>query len=91
VIRQMGVYQQFDFRKKTSLYILVNAVPNSAAYTRVLESCSSHQQQMLLNPLWLHSVIHASYFMRWRDYIAEYESRLLPIVSHDCCSMMTRS
>jgi hypothetical protein len=81
VIRQMGVYQKFDFRKKTSLCILVNAVPSSAAYSRVLESCSNHQQQMQSSPLWLHSVIHASYFMRWREYIAEYESRLLPIVS----------
>lgn len=36
---------------------------------------------MQLDPLWLHGVIHASYFMYWREYIAEYEKRLLPIVS----------
>jgi hypothetical protein len=31
--------------------------------------------------LWLHGVIHASYFMNWRSYIASYENQLLPIVS----------
>lgn len=36
---------------------------------------------MQLDPLWLHGVVHASYFIYWREYIAEYEKRLLPIVS----------
>jgi hypothetical protein len=80
VIRQAGVYQKIDVRKKTSLYILINAVPNSAAHQRVLEVFSNHQLEMEKNPLWLHNVIHASYFMRWRNYIAEYERQLLPLV-----------
>lgn len=80
VIRQTGVYQKYNLRTKTSLYILLNAVPDSAAYQRVLKSFSNHQVQLRLSPLWLHAVIHASYFMSWRGYIAEYEKRLLPIV-----------
>jgi hypothetical protein len=83
VIRQAGVYQKFDVRNRSSLYILVNAVHNSAAHCRVMQSFSNYQLQMQLSPLWLHGVIHASYFARWRDYIAEYEKRLLPIVSFD--------
>jgi hypothetical protein len=81
VIRQAGVYQKFDFRNRSSLFILVNAVPNSAAHRRLMQSFSSHQLQMQSSPLWLHGVIHASYFARWREYIAEYEKRLLLIVS----------
>jgi hypothetical protein len=81
VIRQTGVYHKYDLRNKTSLYILVNAVPNSAAHRRVCESFMRHQLQLLSNPLWLHGVIHASYFMSWREYIAEYEKRLLSLVS----------
>lgn len=82
----MGVYQKFDLKDKTSLFILVNAVPNSSAFARVLESFSNHQPEIRSNPLWVHSVIQASYFMRWREYIAEYESRLLPIVSYGQCA-----
>lgn len=81
MIRQVGVYHKFDIQKKASLYILVNAAPDSAAYRRVLESFSNHQYLLQSSPLWLHGVIHASYFMRWREYIAEYEKRLLPLVS----------
>jgi hypothetical protein len=83
VIRQAGVYQKLDLRNRSSLYILVNAVPNSAAHRRVMQSFSDHQLQMQSSPLWLHGVIHASYFALWREYIAEYEKRLLPIVSAD--------
>jgi hypothetical protein len=83
VIRQAGVYQKFDVQNKSSLYILVNAVPNSAAHNRAMQSFADHQLQIKLSPLWLHGVIHASYFASWREYIAEYEKRLLPIVSLD--------
>jgi hypothetical protein len=80
VIRQTGVYHKLDLDSKTSLVILVNAVPNSVAHRRVIESFSSHQQQMQLSPLWLHNVIHASYLMKWWEYVADYEKRLLQIV-----------
>jgi hypothetical protein len=83
VIRQAGVYQKLNIRNMSSLYILVNAVPNSAAHRRVMQSFSDQQLQLQSSPLWLHGVIHASYFALWREYIAEYEKRLLPIVSSD--------
>lgn len=82
VIRQTGVYQKFDFEKGSSLFIVFNVVPNSLAHRRVLDCLMNHQKQVQASPLWLHEIIHASYFMSWRDYIAEYESRLLPIVSN---------
>ncbi|KAH8702725.1 hypothetical protein GQ44DRAFT_631370 [Phaeosphaeriaceae sp. PMI808] len=90
VIRQVGVYHKYDVKKKTSLYILVNAVPDSVAYQRVLESLTSYQTTMRVNPLWLHGVIHASYFMRWREYIAEYEKRLLPIADTTTATMINK-
>jgi hypothetical protein len=80
VIRQAGVYQKIDIQQKTSLFILVNAVPDSDAYRRAMQSFANHQVQMQLDPLWIHEVVQASYFMRWREYIAEYEKWLLQIV-----------
>jgi hypothetical protein len=81
VIRQAGVYQKLDIVKKASLYILVNAAPHSLAHRRVMQCFSEKLVKMQASPLWLHGVIHASYFMNWRGYIAAYEKRLLPIVS----------
>jgi hypothetical protein len=81
VIRQCGVYQKLDFQNKKSLFILINAVPNSEAHRRVLQSLASDRCQVHSRSLWLHSVVHASYFANWRGYIAEYEKQLLPIVS----------
>ncbi|EAT82574.1 hypothetical protein SNOG_10239 [Parastagonospora nodorum SN15] len=89
VIRQAGVYQRFDIHKKSSLYVLVNASPQSAAYCRALECFSKYEHQMQLDPLWLHGVIHASYFMYWREYIAEYEKRLLPIADMTTSTMIS--
>lgn len=80
VIRQAGVYQKIDIRQKTSLFILINAIPGSEAHHRVLQSFANHQVQMQTNPLWIHEVVQGSYFSRWREYIAEYEKRLLQIV-----------
>jgi hypothetical protein len=82
VIRQIGVYHKYDVQKRTSLYVLVNAVPNSAAFRRVLASFSNHRAEMRTDPLRFHVIVHASYFMSWRDYISEYEKLLLPIVSN---------
>ncbi|PSN67176.1 hypothetical protein BS50DRAFT_494669 [Corynespora cassiicola Philippines] len=90
VIRQAGVYQKIDLQTKQSLVILVSAVPDSAAHMRVLECLESHQKQMEQNPLWVHGVIHASYSMRWREYIAEYEKRLLPIADTTTATFITR-
>lgn len=81
VIRQAGVYHKLDVANKASLYILISAAPHSTAHRRVIQCFSDHWVQMQTNPLWLHGVIHASYFTNWRRYIAEYERRLLPIVS----------
>lgn len=61
--------------------MLMSAAPQSVAYRRVVQCFSDYPSQMQMDPLWLHGAIHASYFMNWRGYIAEYEKRLLPIVS----------
>lgn len=80
VIRQAGIYHKLNFQQKTSLYILVNATPNSAAFERVIRFLSDRRAEIRTDPLRLHAVVQNSYFMSWRDYIAEYEKRLLPIV-----------
>jgi hypothetical protein len=84
VIRQAGVYQKLDIANQASLYILISAASHSVAHSRVMQCFSEHLDQMQASPLWLHGVIHASYFMNWRSYIAAYEKRLLPIVSVEC-------
>jgi hypothetical protein len=80
VVRQSGFYHQYNAKSKTSLFILLNAVPDSVAHKRMLECLKNGQRRMEEDPLWLHSILHASYSVRWREYIAEYEKRLLPIV-----------
>ncbi|KAF2473418.1 uncharacterized protein BDR25DRAFT_282954 [Lindgomyces ingoldianus] len=79
VIRQTGVYQKFHLKEKTCLWILVNPVPDSAAHRRVVDAFLNYQKEMEQNPLWLHCVVLASYFPRWREYLAAYEKRLLPL------------
>lgn len=80
VIRQAGVYHKFDIDTKQSLLILVNAVPDSKAYSLIIETLSTKFYKIEQNPLYLHEVIHGSYFAHWRDYLGGYERSLLPIV-----------
>lgn len=87
VVRQCGVYQKLDFQTKKSLFILINAEPNSEAHRRVMASLASDRYRMSSRSLWLHSIVHASYFPNWREYIAEYEKQLLPIVSEHQAKM----
>ncbi|KAJ4286536.1 hypothetical protein N0V90_013236 [Kalmusia sp. IMI 367209] len=79
VVRQTGVYQKYNLKEKRCLWILVNPVPDSAAHRRVIDAFLHYQNEMENNPLWLHSVILASYFARWREYLAAYEKNLLPL------------
>ncbi|CAI6332911.1 unnamed protein product [Periconia digitata] len=79
VIRQTGVYQKYNMKEKSSLWILINPVPESAAHRRIVDAFLHHQEEMDQNPLWLHYVIQASYFPRWREYLAIYEKALLPL------------
>lgn len=75
------MYQKYDATQDQSVVFLINAVPNSIAHRRAIECLSKHQSELVCNPLAIHNAIHAAYFMRWRDYLAEYERRLLTIVS----------
>ncbi|PVH93815.1 hypothetical protein DM02DRAFT_732892 [Periconia macrospinosa] len=79
VVRQTGVYQSFNNKEKTTLWILVSPVPNSAAHRRMVDAFLNYQKEMEQNPLWLHCVIQSSYFPHWREYLAAYEKRLLPL------------
>jgi hypothetical protein len=81
VIRQMGVYQKLNFKSKQSLWIIVNAAPETLAENRVLSCLQQEQAQISKNPLWLHAVIHQSYMMQWREYLKSFEAIVLPIVS----------
>jgi hypothetical protein len=81
VVRQAGVYQKCDLGTKTLIILLINATPQSLAHGRVVSLLSQSQLDLRTNPLLVHNVIHATYFKRWRDYLAEYERRLLPLVS----------
>ncbi|KAF3001348.1 hypothetical protein E8E13_006101 [Curvularia kusanoi] len=79
VLRQVGVYHKFDIASKQSLVILLNAVPDSKAYRRVLQAISTEFQMIEQEPLYLHELVHNSYFAYWKDYLNAYEKKLLPI------------
>jgi len=61
---------------------------DAAAQRRVIDCLSNHTAQLETHPLWMHTVIHASYFMHWRDYLAAYEKKLIPIVLHTCVTTL---
>lgn len=77
----MGVYQKLNVKTKQSLWILVNAAPETLAENRVWRCLQDEKAQINKNPLWLHTVIHQSYMMQWREYLKAFEAILLPIVS----------
>ena len=81
VIRQTGIYHQFNSLTKQNLWILINPMESSLAEQRLISCLNNHQTEIDQNPLWLHSVIHTSYFANWRRYLAAWEKILLPIVS----------
>ena len=91
VIRQTGVYQKFNLMEKTCLWILVNPVPDSAAHRRVVNALLNYQEEIEQNPLWLHCVIQGSYFPRWREYLAAYEKRLLPLADTTAAAFIAES
>lgn len=80
VIRQVGVYHKIDIETKQSLIVLLSAVPDSKAYDRVLRLISNDFHKIEQSPLYLHEVVHSSYFPYWKDYLGAYERILLPIV-----------
>ena len=81
--RQTGVYQSFDSNTKTSLWILLNPRPQSAADSRIKGLLSGgadglpHPQEQ--RPL-VGLIALSTYILNWRAYMAFYEKEELRMV-----------
>ena len=82
-IRQTGVYQSFDVKTKTSVWLLINPRQNTAADDRLRDLLGSRkrfsateEQQPLIGLMVL-----STYFGNWRTYMAFYEKEELRLVS----------
>ena len=81
--RQTGVYQSFDSRTQTTLWILLNPKPQSAADDRIKDLFSTgtdgflHLQEQ--RPL-VGLIVLSSYMLNWRTYMAFYEKEELRMV-----------
>ena len=81
--RQTGVYQSFDSKTQTILWILLNPKPLSAADSRIKELFSAGPDDFLRlqeqRPL-VGLIVLSSYMLNWRTYMAFYEKEELRMV-----------
>ena len=81
--RQTGVYQSFDSETKTSLWILLNPRPQSAADNRIQDLLSAGADSFLhlqeQRPL-VGLIALSTYVLNWRTYMAFYEKEELRMV-----------
>lgn len=90
--RQTGVYQSFDSKTKTSLWILLNPRPQSAVDTRI--KCLLNAEDDGFIPLQTQRpliglITLSTYVVNWRTYMAFYEKEELQMVRL-CLSRFTR-
>ena len=81
--RQTGVYQSFDAKTQTTLWILLNPNPQSAADSRIKDLFSAGPDDFLRlqeqRPL-VGLIVFSSYMFNWRTYMAFYEKKELEMV-----------
>ncbi len=81
--RQTGVYQSFDSKTKTSLWILLNPRPQSAADSRIKDLLNAREDDHLhlreQRPL-VGLIALSTYVLNWRSYMAFYEKEELRMV-----------
>lgn len=81
--RQTGVYQSFDSRTKTSLWILLNPTSQSVADIRIKDLLSAGDDGFLhiqeKRPL-VGLITLSTYILNWRAYMAFYEKEELRMV-----------
>lgn len=84
VIRQTGVYQQYNRSTNASTWIFLHPTRDCRFQQRLNNALTSPSQYEKLqqHPLLLHNILFTTYFPNWRDYLAYCQSRVLPIVSN---------
>lgn len=79
-LRQTGVYQQFCFKRRCSVWILLQ--PSDDMRARLWKGLSSSQQEINgEHPLLLHLPIFCTAARNWHDYVKHLQARLVELVS----------
>ena len=93
-IRQTGVYQSFDSKSQTTLWILLNPKPQSAADDRIKDLFSVGAGGFLRlqgqHPV-IGLIVLSSYILNWRTYMAFYEKeelRMVRLCSFECVARL---
>ena len=83
-VRQTAVYQKYDTETNQSTWIFLNPTPNCAFQNRLATLIRDARQVLAIKrqPLLIHSALVGTFFPLWRDYLANYERKVLNIV---CC------
>lgn len=82
-IRQTGVYQSFNIKSKSALWILLNPRHGNAADERVRHMLNAQEIMPSLrcqSPL-IGLVVLSTFLINWRSYMAFYEEEELRMVS----------
>ncbi|KAE9378266.1 hypothetical protein N431DRAFT_461799 [Stipitochalara longipes BDJ] len=79
VIRQLGVYQQYDKSTSRSLWIFLHCRPNSVAQERLTIALNNPCAVKSLQhyPIVLHLFLSSCYLNNWRSYMTYYDMELL--------------
>ncbi|KAF7593744.1 hypothetical protein BBP40_010920 [Aspergillus hancockii] len=79
--RQTGVYQKYDIKKKHSTWIFMNPNKECLFQKRLTQLLLSqiYCSQLKEHPLLIHNILFATFLPNWRDYLAAYEARVLPV------------
>ena len=81
-VRQTGIYQSFDSRTKSALWILLNPRHGTVADARIRSLLNAQEHVSLVNrhqPL-IGLIVISTYFANWRAYMAYYEEEELRMV-----------
>lgn len=83
VVRQTGVYHQYDNKLNRSVWVIVSPMQKSQAAKRIKQCLESKTTriQIIARPLLLHSVLISANLSNWRGFCEHYESKLEAIVS----------
>ncbi|KAL6231196.1 hypothetical protein BDW75DRAFT_49915 [Aspergillus navahoensis] len=83
VLRQTGVYHKYEFATRNSTWLFLNPTTNCKFQDRLKCYLLSPAERSSLshNPLLIHSMLFATFFPAWRDYLKHLEGRMLPIAN----------
>lgn len=82
-VRQTAVYHRLEKATGQAIWIFMHPKAKSVAHKQILDHITSQKDRESneQDPMFIHSLLWASYVGNWRDYMEHYEGDILKIVS----------